>query len=179
MFPLQVLISICKRKSLTSSTSQQHLLYVNKLTEVIKQTVSGNLITSHWDLGKGLGILDSFPWHWRLLEATIHLERTFLIGVFLPSKKIRAPKANRKLSKFGSLQMVRRMWSRGLGAGEEKQNQQQGTWNDLFPSICLINFGDNWGLWGHFASDFWTFNFSDSWPMANFSSWHDSSFITL
>lgn len=47
MSPLQVLISICKRKSLTGCTSQQHLLYVNKLTEVIKQTVSGNLITSH------------------------------------------------------------------------------------------------------------------------------------
>lgn len=121
MFPLQVLISICKRKSLTSSTSQQHLLYVNKLTEVIKQTVSGNLITSHWDLGKGLGILDSFPWHWRLLEATIHPERTSLIDVFLPSKKIRAPEASRKLSKFGSLQMGRRMWGRGLGAGEEKK----------------------------------------------------------
>lgn len=121
MFPLQVLISICKRKSLTSSTSQQHLLYVNKLTEVIKQTVSGNLITSHWDLGKGLGILDSFPWHWRLLEATIHLERTFLIGVFLPSKKIKAPKTNRKLSKFGSLRLVRRKWSRGLGGVRKKK----------------------------------------------------------
>lgn len=112
MFPLQVLISICKRKSLTSSTSQQHLLYVNKLTEVIKQTVSGNLITSHWDLGKGLGILDSFPWHWRLLEATIHLERTFLIGVFLPSKKNQSSK--NQLKTF-------QIWFFAVGEEEVKQ----------------------------------------------------------
>lgn len=47
MSPLQVLISICKKKSLTRCSSQWHLLYVNKLTEVIKQTVSGDLITGH------------------------------------------------------------------------------------------------------------------------------------
>lgn len=175
MFPLQVLISICKRKSLTICTSQQHLLYVNKLTEVIKQTVSGNLITSHWDLGKGLRILDSFLWHQRLLEATIHPEQTFLIGVFLPSKKSEHQKP---VENFPNL--VLRGWQGWCGAEAwKKKPQKQGKWNDLFPSIYLINFGDDWGLWGHFANDSWTFNYVRFLANGHLKSWHDSSFIIL
>lgn len=167
MFPLQVLISICKRKSLTSCTSQQQLLYVNKLTEVIKQTVSGNLITSHWDLGKGLGILDSLLWHPRLLEATIRPERTFLIGVFLPSQKSEHQKPVENFP--NSLPWEWQGWCRARSLEKKKKKtERRRKKNYLFPAICLLNLKMTVAWEGILEVISEHLIMSDSWPVATF-----------
>lgn len=176
MFPLQVLISICKRKSLTSCTSQQQLLYVNKLTEVIKQTVSGNLITSHWDLGKVLGILDSLLWHPRLLEATIRPERTFLIGVFLPSQKSEHQKPVENFP--NSLPWEWQGWCRARSLEKKKKKNWKEKKEELSVSSHLsAQLKDDCGLRGHFGSDFWTFNYVRFLASGHFSGWRGLSFL--
>lgn len=93
--------------------------------------------------GQGLGILDLLLWHQRLLEATIHLERTSLIGVFLSFKK---SEHQRPIGNFSNSVPWEWQGQGGVEVWGEKKEGRKKERNRVFLAICLVSFRDDWGL---------------------------------